>query len=432
VTSPVIRTDRLGKHYRLGEIQRRQDTLRDALSRGARRLVGRRRRKEAAGLWALRDVSLAVEQGEVLGLIGGNGAGKSTLLKILSRITEPTEGEAWVHGRVGSLLEVGTGFHSELTGRENVYLSGAILGMRRAEIDRKFDEIAAFAGVEAHLDTPVKRYSSGQYLRLAFAVAAHLEPEILFVDEVLAVGDAAFQRKCLGKMGDVARQGRTVLFVSHNLVAVEGLCDRVVWLRDGRIAEEGSPGPVIARYLAEAFAPVALQVWDDPATAPGNDRVRLRRAAVRPEGGLPGDPIDVRTPFVFEVEYWNFQPGTRLSVALQLYEEGGVLLFNAGPLQGSPWYDRPFPAGLFRDVCRVPGDLLNNGIHRAELLIVEDQTRAIYRHPELLVFEVRDSVELRGGWFGTWTGVTRPILAWETEQVGVGAERPLEPVEARP
>ena len=428
----VIRTDRLGKHYRLGEARQRVNTLRDAVHQTAGRLAQSLRSllssrsfsqagpARAPGVWALKDVSLEVTRGEVLGVIGGNGAGKSTLLKILSRITEPTEGEAWVRGRVGSLLEVGTGFHSELTGRENLYLSGAILGMRRAEIDRKFDEIVAFAEVEPFLDTPVKHYSSGQYLRLAFAVAAHLEPEILFVDEVLAVGDAAFQRKCLGKMGDVARHGRTVLFVSHNLVAVEGLCDRVVWLKDGRIARQGRPGPVVAEYLAEAFVPLAEQVWDDAnhlGQAPGNERVRLRRAAVRPEGGAPGDPIDVRTPFAVEVEYQNLQPGARLSLSLLLFEEGGVLLFNAGPVEESPWYGQPFPAGIYRDVCHIPGDLLNNGIHRVDVLLIQDQTRVVYRHGELLVFEVRDSLERRGGWFGTWTGVTRPLLPWSTERL---------------
>ncbi|HEX2223838.1 MAG TPA: hypothetical protein VHN15_06510, partial [Thermoanaerobaculia bacterium] len=215
----------------------------------------------------------------------------------------------------------------------------------------------------------------------------------------------------------VPRHGRTVLFVSHNLVAVEGLCDRVIWLKEGRIAREGRPGPVVAEYLAEAFSPVAEQVWGDPETAPGNGRIRLRRAAVRPEAGAPGDPIDVRTPFVVEVEYQNLQPGARLSLSLQLYEEGGVMLFNAGPQEESEWYGQPFPPGVYRDVCHIPGDLLNNGIHRVEVLLVQDQTRVVYRHPELLVFEVRDSVERRGGWFGTWTGVTRPLLPWTTERL---------------
>ena len=241
MTDLAIRVEHLGKRYRIGERERYRalrDTLADAVKAPLRRLRSPRSPRVVDNtIWALRDVSLEVAPGEVLGVIGHNGAGKSTLLKILSRITEPTEGRAEVRGRVGSLLEVGTGFHPELTGRENIYLNGAILGMKRSEITRRFDEMVAFAGVERFIDTPVKRYSSGMYLRLAFAVAAHLEPEILLVDEVLAVGDAAFQKKCLGRMSDVAREGRTVLFVSHNLPSIENLCQRVVVVDGGRIAE---------------------------------------------------------------------------------------------------------------------------------------------------------------------------------------------------
>jgi len=225
MTDIAIRVENLSKLYHIGRARQRHDTLRDALSAAFRRPASRAARREDETLWALRDVSFEVQRGEVVGIIGRNGAGKSTLLKILSRITEPTSGRAEIHGRVGSLLEVGTGFHPELTGRENVYLNGAILGMHRTEIDRKFDEIVAFAEIEKFLDTPVKHYSSGMYVRLAFAVAAHLDPEILLVDEVLAVGDAAFQRKCLGKMDSVGKEGRTVLFVSHNMAAVTNLCD---------------------------------------------------------------------------------------------------------------------------------------------------------------------------------------------------------------
>ncbi|HEV2852070.1 MAG TPA: ABC transporter ATP-binding protein [Thermoanaerobaculia bacterium] len=371
-------------------------------------------------MWALRDVSFEIGRGEAVGLIGGNGAGKSTLLKILSRITEPTTGEARIEGRVGSLLEVGTGFHSELSGRENVYLAGAILGMKRAEITRKLDEIVAFAEVERFLDTPVKRYSSGMYLRLAFAVAAHLEPEILLVDEVLAVGDAAFQKKCLGKMGDVARQGRTVLFVSHNMVAIEGLCQRVLWLRDGRVAEDGPAGRVVSEYLKTSSAPAPERLWCDRDTAPGNEKVRLRSARVRPASGSPGDPVTVRTPLVFEFEYWNLQPGARLNLSLHLYNEQGVLVFNAGPLDPPP----SFPAGLFRDVCQVPGDFLNDGVHSVELMVVQDLGKVLFRIADLLVFDVRDTVEMRGEWYGKWPGAVRPLLPWSTEAVEVPVEEP--------
>ena len=256
----IIRVEGLSKRYTLGAASNERYTaLRDVVAQGARRLMrtGRRAAETDASssstdFWALKDVSFEVRRGEVVGIIGRNGAGKSTLLKILSRITEPTTGKITLKGRVASLLEVGTGFHPELTGRENIFLNGAILGMSRVEIKAKFDEIVAFAEVERFLDTPVKRYSSGMYVRLAFAVAAHLEPEILIVDEVLAVGDAQFQKKCLGKMQEVSKQGRTVLFVSHNMGTVANLCGRVVWLEQGRVRDIGPPNPQIARYTSES------------------------------------------------------------------------------------------------------------------------------------------------------------------------------------
>jgi len=256
----AIRVENLSKRYRIGERERYlalRDVLTEALSSPFRRLKGGNRREggedESRFIWALKDVSFEVKRGEVVGIIGRNGAGKSTLLKILSRITEPTGGYAEIHGRVGSLLEVGTGFHPELTGRENIYLNGAILGMKKAEIDRKFDEIVDFAEIERFIDTPVKHYSSGMYVRLAFAVAAHLEPEILLVDEVLAVGDAAFQKKCLGKMGEVAKEGRTVLFVSHNMAAIENLTNCCLLLEGGQLTKKGAPKEVITYYLKDVF-----------------------------------------------------------------------------------------------------------------------------------------------------------------------------------
>jgi lipopolysaccharide transport system ATP-binding protein len=250
MSSPAIRVDGIGKRYRLGE-HTSFGSLRESLMNRLRSFGRRGSEGRPASLWALRDVSFEVARGEAIGIIGPNGAGKSTLLKVLSRITEPTEGSATIHGRVGSLLEVGTGFHPELTGRENIFLNGAILGMTREETRRQFDDIVAFAEVERFLDTPVKRYSSGMYLRLAFAVAAHLEPEILLVDEVLAVGDAAFQKKCLGKMSDVAQQGRTVLFVSHNMSAISSLCQRALWIEQGSIREDGDATAVVGDYLSQ-------------------------------------------------------------------------------------------------------------------------------------------------------------------------------------
>jgi lipopolysaccharide transport system ATP-binding protein len=313
VTEPAIQVERLGKRYRIGQREHYR-ALRDVLagamkepSRRLQQLVGRRANGRDPQvdntIWALRDVSLDVEQGEVLGIIGHNGAGKSTLLKILSRITEPTEGRAVVKGRVGSLLEVGTGFHPELTGRENIFLNGAILGMRRAEIGRRFDEIVAFAEVERFIDTPVKRYSSGMYLRLAFAVAAHLEPEILLVDEVLAVGDAAFQKKCLGRMGDVAREGRTVLFVSHNLPSVENLCRRVVVIDGGRVRMQGDAVTCISAYLgsqSEARAGVDLAAVPrlDPRLVPVFTSFELRDARGQTVSTIGcGEPIEFRLSY---------------------------------------------------------------------------------------------------------------------------------------
>jgi lipopolysaccharide transport system ATP-binding protein len=261
VSGIAIQATGLGKRYRIGQRSQQRslrEHLTDLLAAPARRLMASVRSRGSAvedeTVWALRDTSFEVRPGEVLGIIGSNGAGKTTLLKILSRITEPTEGQARLHGRVGSLLEVGTGFHPELTGRENLFLNGAILGMKRSEIARKFDQIVAFADIDRFIDTPVKRYSSGMYVRLAFAVAAHLEPEILLVDEVLAVGDAAFQRKCLGKMGDVARGGRTVLLVSHNMGAIRQLCRRCLWIEKGRIRQDGAAGAVVDAYLAASDA----------------------------------------------------------------------------------------------------------------------------------------------------------------------------------
>ncbi|MHB1317410.1 MAG: ABC transporter ATP-binding protein [Anaerolineae bacterium] len=299
----AITVENLGKEYRIGT-RERHDTLRDAVAGAFRRSrapasaasasgrsdVETLRRSDGEAFWALKDVSFTVRRGEVVGVIGRNGAGKSTLLKILSRITEPTTGRAVIHGRVGSLLEVGTGFHPELTGRENIYLNGAILGMRRTEIDRRFDEIVAFSEIERFLDTPVKRYSSGMYVRLAFAVAAHLDPEVLIVDEVLAVGDAAFQKKCLGKMGDVAGEGRTVLFVSHNMAAVQNLCQRTMVLRDGEVALLADSSTAIGEYLSR-YRGVGSGIFDSSrAVTTGGTRARItdcQIASGMPETGQP-------------------------------------------------------------------------------------------------------------------------------------------------
>lgn len=327
----AIQAEKLSKLYHIGRLQRRHNTLRDQLVEGLKSLFRRGEQQDEADLlWALKDATFTVQRGEVLGLIGSNGAGKSTLLKLLSRITDPTDGWAKIRGRVGSLLEVGTGFHSELTGRENIYLSGAILGMPKTEIDRKFDQIVDFAEVEKFIDTPVKRYSSGMYVRLAFAVAAHLESEILLVDEVLAVGDAAFQKKCLNQMGNVASQeGRTVLFVSHNMAMIENLCSRAILLREGRIEEDGRPQEVIANYLA------ALSRLTEFSIAERTDRTGLgeiRTVALElldGDGQSLGHPVSGQT-LVFRLHY-SGQPGKvfrncRVSILVQRGEHDYFLL----------------------------------------------------------------------------------------------------------
>jgi lipopolysaccharide transport system ATP-binding protein len=409
----------LSKSYTLSHNVKRATTMGAAV---ASRLRKPMQRVDKEVFWALRDVSFDVHRGEAVGIIGRNGAGKSTLLKLLSRITTPTAGEIVLYGPVGSLLEVGTGFHPELTGRENIYLNGSILGMRRKEISKYFDAIVDFAEVEQFLDTPVKRYSSGMYVRLAFAVAAHLNPEILIVDEVLAVGDANFQKKCLGKMGEVASQeGRTVLFVSHNMTAVQSLCGSVLWMDQGGLREQGKPKDVVTRYLKTSYSSQREQLWDDIATAPGGDKAKLRRASIRPDHGSEDPTIDTHTPLVLEFEFWNLKPGTRLNVSATILNDQGLPIFNTVPTDEPMWHGKPFPVGLFRSMVRIPGDLLNDGNHRVMLYIVEDQSVVLSKHEDLLGFEVIEPSGERQAYFGKWEGIIRPRLQWTTELVDSGA-----------
>jgi lipopolysaccharide transport system ATP-binding protein len=423
MSATVIHCEGIGKRYRLGQRQRYRalrDTLTDAL-RAPFRLLRTAFAPTPAGdsrgpefLWALKDVSVEIRHGEVLGIIGRNGAGKSTLLKILSRITAPSEGWAEIRGRTGALLEVGTGFHPELTGRENIYLNGAILGMTRREIERRFDEIVDFSECSRFLDTPVKHYSSGMYMRLAFAVAAHLETEILFVDEVLAVGDAAFQKKCLGKMSDAAHQGRTVLFVSHNLLAVDSLCSRAICIHEGKIVMEGPPRKVTSHYLQNWIPASTEVVHGDMASAPGNEMIRLRRACVHPLNGSPADRITVRTPLVVELEYWKLgAQDNSLDLGARVYNEHGTLLF-------STWWPpgRPVPAGLLRSWFVVPGDLLNTGTHRISFTLEAGAGAADLHWDDLLVFEVFGNSDIWGLDDRDWPGAVRPHLEWKTEQLG--------------
>jgi lipopolysaccharide transport system ATP-binding protein len=420
MTNVAIIAEKLSKKYTLGE-GRRYDTLRDHIASAVQSFVRRTRAQgdlvDPPEIWALKDVSFEVKRGEVVGFIGRNGAGKSTLLKVLSRITEPTSGYADMRGRVASLLEVGTGFHGELTGRENIYLNGAILGMKRADIRRKFDEVVAFAEVERFIDTPVKRYSSGMYLRLAFAVAAHLEPEILIVDEVLAVGDAAFQKKCLGKMQKVGNEGRTVLFVSHNLSAVTSLCQRAIWLHDGKVAATGRSSEVVSDYLSSNLMSQSSQEWLDPKSAPGNEIVRARSVCLR-SNGQPSSVIDIRHPAVIEMEFEVLKPGHILLPNISLERDDGLCVFVSFELN-SEWRRRPRPAGVYRSRVHIPGNFMAEGRFVIGAGMVTEAPFAVHFDVNpAVVFQVIDSFEgdaARGDLSGQLPGVVRPLLKWSGE-----------------
>jgi lipopolysaccharide transport system ATP-binding protein len=433
----AIRVEALGKRYRLGQ-REPYLAVRDVLSQAVR---GSLRALTAAALggrprvggapthvWALRDVSLEVTAGEVVGIIGRNGAGKSTLLKILSRITSPTVGGGEIRGRVGSMLEVGTGFHPELTGRENIFLNGTILGMRRAEIRRRFDEIVDFADIGPFLDTPVKRYSSGMYMRLAFAVAAHMEPEILLVDEVLAVGDLEFQKRCLGKMGEVGREGRTVLLVSHNMASINNLCTRAILLAKGQIAVDGPVSEVVEAYIASAGASNAEVVWPDPNVAPGNEKVRVNAVRLVDPDGVVTDEHDIEKDITVQIKWWNLVPGQRTYAALNLWHQLGTVVLgsnNAPSVSVRPdeCWNRPLPIGQFETVCRIPGNLLNEGMFSIDAIIGTNVSTTQVLLERVLSFRVYDSGAMRKEYQGGWHGVVRVRLDWRTRHVDAEGSR---------
>jgi lipopolysaccharide transport system ATP-binding protein len=426
IDSVAIRAEGLGKVYLLGERRARYKALRDVLADAAAAPIAALRSRLGAqtppargreSIWALRGVSFEIAEGELVGIIGRNGAGKSTLLKVLSRITIPTTGSARIRGRIGSLLEVGTGFHPELTGAENIYLNGVILGMRRREIARKFEEIVAFAGVEKFVDTPVKHYSSGMYLRLAFSVAAHLEPEILLVDEVLAVGDSTFQRKCLDKMEDVGKQGRTVLFVSHNMPAITRLCPRTLLLDAGGVAADGPSHQVVSAYLSSGVGTTAARTWPDSESAPGNSVARLRSVRVVSENGRVCDAADIRKSVGIEMTFDVLEEGWSLFPSYDVYNEEGLCVF--GTMDQDPrWRGRTRPRGRYTSTAWIPGNLLAEGtlLVNAVLLTVHP-TVEHFRERQAVAFQVVDSSEgdsARGDYAGSWPGVVRPLLEWKT------------------
>lgn len=407
----MIETRRLTKIYQLGASNSR--SLRDAVTS-----IFTRKSSSRETLTALDDVSFTISEGESVGIIGRNGAGKSTLLKILSRITPPTSGTASIAGRVGSLLEVGTGFHNELTGRENIYLNGAILGMRRTEIDTRFDEIVAFSELEKFLDTPVKHYSSGMYMRLAFSVAAHLEPEVLIVDEVLAVGDLAFQKKSLGKMKSLGESGRTVLFVSHDMNSISRLCTRAIWLRDGKITADGAAIETVAAYLHEQTLTGAAKVWEDETSAPGNDTARLVSLRVVNENGETTASPDIREPIGIEMVFDALVNDKVLIPNLHFFDERGACIFISHDWN-TGWRDKPRPGGRHKATAWIPGNFLAEGTISV--------TAAVSTYKPLMVhfiatdavsFTVVDSLEgdsARGDYAGLLPGIVRPMLEWTNE-----------------
>ena len=369
-------------------------------------------------IWALKDVSFSVEQGDVVGIIGVNGAGKSTLLKVISRITPPTAGKITIRGRVSSLLEVGTGFHPELTGRENVFLNGTILGMRKLEVDRKFDEIVDFAGVDKFLDTPVKRYSMGMRVRLAFAVAAHLEPEILIVDEVLAVGDAEFQKKCLNKMEDVGNEGRTVLFVSHNMAAITRLCHRGILLSAGAVIADAETHAVVSSYLTSGLGTAAAREWPDRADAPGDDTVTLTSLRVIDRQGEIVEGADVRNSIGLEMEYDVRKPGQVLMPYFRLSNEEGIVIFSTID-QDVQWHSEARSPGHYRSTAWIPGNLLSEGmVYVMAAMRTERRKYRPFQIADAVAFNVIDTMEggsARGEWVGRLSGAVRPKLDWTTQ-----------------
>jgi len=430
MSDTIIKVNSLSKRYRFGAAEKGYKTIRETIMdfvstpvrnfARLRSLTSFGKNDEKDVIWALKDISFEVNEGEVLGIIGRNGAGKSTLLKILSRITEPTNGSIEIHGRLSSLLEVGTGFHPELTGRENIFLNGAILGMRKKEIERKFDDIVTFSEIGQFIDTPVKRYSSGMYVRLAFAVAAHLEPEILLVDEVLAVGDIAFQKKCLGKMEDVARGGRTVLFVSHNIAAVKRLCQRTILLEQGRVVEDGTTDKVVKYYLGAGLNINSERKWDDLKHAPGGDVVRLHAIRAKNSQGEITGEFNIQEPIYVEIEFWVLQEGWVLEDGFYFYDESGLLMFVSLNNLDPAWHNRKRPIGRYRGVCCLPGNFLNEGAFTVLAAVVTNPHTLHAMERDAISFHVSDSGSggVRGDYTREWPGgVIRPWLEWKTEYV---------------
>jgi lipopolysaccharide transport system ATP-binding protein len=414
MSDTIIEVQNISKLYRLGTIG--SGSLKKDLSEWWKKSVlkkeeiaqiaedGTPQTYDKQDLWALKNVSFDLKEGEALGIIGSNGSGKSTLLKIISRIVQPTTGLVKGKGKISSILEVGTGFHSELSGRENIYISGYTLGMSKDEIRRKFDEIVAFSDIEKFIDTPVKRYSSGMYVRLAFAVAAHLEPDILIVDEVLAVGDADFQKKCMGKMQDISnKNGRTILFVSHNMQAVTNLCDNAIWLEKGIIRGRGKSGEVVESYIGNLKQDKNELVWDSEHDAPGNEKVKMKSFSIKPQTDKSNTFITVRTPVQMDFEFRCYIDDCNINVNVKLHALSGECIFNLG----SPTIKAQ--KGIMALQSIIPGNLLNNISYYVSLTVVKNNSYPIYDFNHCASFDVED-VREGMSYFGVWPGLTRPQL----------------------
>ncbi|MEP7288291.1 MAG: ABC transporter ATP-binding protein [Chloroflexota bacterium] len=412
----AIRVENLGKSYQINHQQGRskyrtlQEEIVGLVSNPFRKTEGSRET-----VWALKDISFELKAGEALGIIGRNGAGKSTLLKILSRITRPTTGHADIYGRIGSLLEVGTGFHPELTGRENIFLNGAVLGMTRRDIQRRFDEIVAFAEIEKFLDTPVKRFSSGMYMRLAFSVAAHLEPEILVVDEVLAVGDAEFQKKCLGKMSDVSHEGRTVLFVSHNMAAIKHLCKRIIWLKQGAIAADGFSEPVISQYMMESAVYTRQRLWPTGIASPGVDEFKLYSIRMLNQHGEMSTSHEIEHGFSIEMEYEIFKRLPYCRIGWQINTATGIIVMEAYD-SDSVFYSGIREPGRFLSRCDIPGHLLNTGNYLIDINAGIPNLKNLVNLENVLAFNIVDTSATGANSSVERGGIIRADLIWSQEK----------------
>jgi len=413
MSDPIIEVENISKLYRLGTIG--SGSLKKDLSEWWKKSVLKKEdpyptleedapKPNSQNLWALKNVSFDLKEGEALGIIGSNGSGKSTLLKIISRIVQPTTGTVKGRGKISSILEVGTGFHYELSGRENIFISGYTLGMSKEEIRTKFDEIVAFSGIEKFIDTPVKRYSSGMYVRLAFAVAAHLEPDILIVDEVLAVGDADFQKKCMGKMQDISsKNGRTILFVSHNMQAVTNLCTSAIWLEKGVIRDRGKAGDVVESYIGNLKQDKNELTWESEQDAPGNEKVRMKSFSIKPQTDKDNAFITVRTPIQMDFEFWCYIDDCNINVNVKLYAITGECIFNLGSTTIKA------QKAILALQSIIPGNLLNNSSYYVSLTVVRNNSYPIYDFNHCATFDVED-VREGMSYFGVWPGLIRPQL----------------------